>query len=99
MMNSNLNVSTSNLLDDINLLKAQKEKLLLLRDKMVKSKENLNNSHLSGKTFDESVKNNEMFIQEINTKISLFGNYIASLEAICGIYEDTISDISDSVRG
>ena len=99
MSSMGLDVSTQELLSKIELLKIQKDNLITLKNKMIKSKEELINSNLSGKTFEESIKDNELFINNINNKIYLFTEFISSLEKALGVYQDEVEQLNDSVRG
>ncbi len=94
-----LEVATPELLSKIELLKKEKENLITLKNKMIKSKEELVNSNLSGKTYEESIKNNETFINNINNKINLFTAFISSLEKALGVYQSEDEFLNNSVRG
>ena len=94
-----LEVATPELLSKIELLKKEKENLISLKNKMIKSKEELVNSNLSGKTYEESIKNNETFINNINNKIDLFTAFISSLEKALGVYQSEDEFLNNSVRG
>jgi hypothetical protein len=94
-----LEIASPELLSKIELLKKEKENLITLKNKMIKSKEELVNSNLSGKTYEESIKNNETFINNINNKINLFTAFISSLEKALGVYQSEDEFLNNSVRG
>ena len=99
MIVNNMFMSFSSMSDNIIELKQEREKLISLKMKMINSKNELINSNLSGKTYEESVYDNEVFIKKINKKINMFSAYIITLEKACGLFHQEYDDVKDSVRG
>ncbi len=74
--------------DDIRYLKGQKEKLVVLLTKITKSKEDLESTQMSGKTFDQAVIGCEFFRKKIENRIEVLEKLIVLLEDNCQKYEN-----------
>lgn len=85
--------------EEIQSLKAQKEKLIELSTKIKNSRDEYINSNLSGKTYDSSVSKNNAFVKTIEQRIEDLTLLIDKLEASCNIYNNCNSNIASSITG
>lgn len=73
---------------EVELLKAEKLKLDELYNKVVRSKDELVNAKLSGKTNDACIKNNELFIKVLKQRVDSLDSLISKLDHACKAYEE-----------
>lgn len=95
---NNIYVGLADIENELQLLKEQNDKLTSLLEKIRKSRDEYVGSNLSGKTYESSIRNNDLFIKSIETRITEFTALINKLENACNIYNETILSIGGSVK-
>ena len=93
-----INVELANIENELKLLKEQKDKLTNLLEKIKKTRDEYVSSNLSGKTYESSLRNNNLFIKRMENRIIEFTTLITKLEEACNIYNETILSIDVSIK-
>ncbi len=99
MQTNTINVKIFNIEKELQLLKDQKEKLVDLASRIKKTRDELIESQLSGKTYDASIKNNNLLVNKIDARVQTINVLISKLEESCQIYNNCYSTINKSVSG
>ena len=94
-----IKIQLQNAENELKIMKEQKEKLNGLLDKIKKSREEFVDSNLSGKTYESSIRNNDLFIKNIENRINEFTTLINKLEETCNIYNNYVLSTHQSVAG
>ena len=84
--------------NDIKLLINEKNKLEDLLKKITSTKDDLINSNLSGKTYDKSIENNELFEKLLTTRIATLNKLINKLEKTYNNYLKHSSDVEKTIN-
>ena len=84
---------------EIELLKAAKDKMEELLTKLIKSKDDLVNSNLSGQTYEKCIEKNEYFVKNLTKRINEFSALISKLESSHVIYNNYIASMNKSTNG
>lgn len=98
MGNNKIYVDLANIENELKILKEQKDKLVNLLERIGKSRDEYVGSNLSGKTYESSVRNNDLFIKSMENRINDCTVLIAKLEDACHIYNETVLSIGSSVN-
>lgn len=96
--NNKIYVELTNMEKELKILKEQKDKLVNLLERIRKSRDEYVGSNLSGKTYESSIKNNDLFIKSIENRINDCTVLITKLEDACNIYNETVLSICSSVN-
>ena len=99
MTTDRIDVKIINQEKELQLLKEQKEKLVDLSMRIQKTHDELVNSNLSGKTYNASIKNNEIFVNTIKKRIETLTVLITKLEDACNIYNNYVTTMNQSITG
>lgn len=95
---STIYVGLPNMRNELKILKEQKDKLTNLLERIRKSRDEYVSSNLSGKTYESSVRNNDLFVKNIENRINECTILINKLEDACNLYNETILTIGTSVK-